>query len=218
MTVTCISTPIRDDLIWFITDRIKTLSNVKKLHRGLLSEDLSVKECPECKISFTDEKCPICGKIGIQKYTGTGKKTIKKKSMSKEGYEFFHDLCENAILNYTTLAVEFTKCPICGEQSTLSEGTINCVPIEIKQDIIPYLNNRSKRYEENGQKELSQEAKTLANLFKNRVSNCTNDGRPSYSWLKNRGYKKSDLVEAGNILQISDKIGYGKKTYKGIEL
>ena len=209
--INCISEPLKEDLFWWVQNRVNTMGDVKKLHRGLLKEEFEVKKCPKCKMSFTDENCPTCGDIGLPEYTSTGKKMIRVKPMSKEGYEIWQEMCDEAIINYTTLGLEFDKCPNC-KGGDGDSGTINCLPFEIKQDIVPYLRHKSKQYNDSGDGKLGTEAGRLADLFQNKVANCTNQGNPSYSWLKRRGFKKSDLVESGNILQV------GKKTYKGLEL
>ena len=211
MTVNCISDPMKEDLFWWIQSRVKTLGDVKRLHRGLLQEEIEVFECPKCKMSYTDEFCPVCNEKGFPKYNTRGQKIVRKKPMTKEGYETWQDMCDEAIVNYTSLGIEFNKCPTCNGESGII-GTINCMPYEIKQDIVPYLRRRGNYYAEAGENKLANEANSLADLFKNKVANCTKQGTPSYSWLKRRGFKKSDLVESGNILQV------GRKTYKGLEL
>jgi len=183
MTVSCIPDEIKDDLVWWMQDRISTLENIKKLHRALLKEE-------EVKWDFDPIK-------------ETQIRRIRKKPMSKEGYEAFHGLCDDAIMNYTNLGLELMKCPSCGaEEFEPLFGTIKCMPREIKTDIAPYLKRRAKQYAEEGKESISTEANKLADLFMNKVANCTGVGTPSYPWLHRRGHKKSDLVEEGNILQI----------------
>jgi len=150
-------------------------------------KDGTVKEFPK----FSQIK----QKDGSYKY----KKIVRKKPMTKEGYEAFHQQVDDAIVNYTSYALELMKCPTCGEGFEELFETIKCMPREIKQDIVPYLRSRAKTYSDTA---LSKEAKTLADLFMNKVANCTDAGQVSYPWLHRRGYKKSDLVSVGNIMQI----------------
>jgi len=183
MTISCISDEIKDDLTWWMQQRISSLENFKKLHRALLNEE-------EIKWDYDPIK-------------KTSVRRVRKKPMSKEGYEAFHGLIDDAITNYTSLGLEFIQCPSCGETDFEPlMGTIQCMPREIKQDVSPYLRGRSKHYAEEGNAKLSEEAGKLADLFMNKVANCTGHGTPSYPWLHRRGFKKSDLVEEGNILQI----------------
>ena len=180
MVVSCISESIKDDLMYWSQDRINTLDNVKKLHRGLLKEEEVNWEYDEIK------------KISVRR--------VRKKPMSREGYEAFKDTIDDAIINYTSFALEFLRCPSCdGEDFEELFETIKCMPREIKQDLVPYLRGRSKTYTDTS---LSAEARALADLFMNRVANCTDAGQISYPWLHRRGYKKSDLVSEGNIMQI----------------
>lgn len=179
MVVSCISDPIKDDLMWWMQNRISTLENVKKLHKDLLKEEEEIWDEDPVKKTMI--------------------KRVRKKPMSKEGYQLFHDTIDDAIMNYTSLGMEFLKCPTCGETGfqELFE-TIKCIPREIKQDLAPYLRRRAKEYDG----ELAEEANRLADLFMNRVANCTDSGNVSYPWLHRRGFKKSDLIAKGNILQL----------------
>lgn len=206
MTVSFISDPIKEDIINWSYKRIRDLEELKKLHRGLLSEELPVFECPTCKMKSTSEICPNCNIKNFQ-YFENGKKVIKKKSMTKEGYEFYHNMIDDAIINFTSLSIEIEKVPS-------DSGTINCLPIEIKQDLCPYLHRRAKSYSDIGKTKLSTEAENLSQVFKNKVASCTPQGIPSYSWLKRRGFTKKDLIESGNILQLPN----GEKIYKGLEM
>ena len=183
MTVHCIVEPIKEDLVWWMQDRISTLENFKKLHPSILKEE-------EVKWEYDNIK-----EIQV--------KRIRKKPMSKEGYQAFRETIDDAIMNYTNLGLEFMKCPTCGDE-TFEElfGTIQCMPHEIKSDVAPYLRGRSKHYDEKGETKTAEECKKLADLFMTKVANCTGKGTPSYPWLHRRGYKKSDLVERGNILQV----------------
>lgn len=209
MVVRCASNELKDDIIFHIQQSINSLENFKNLHRGLLQEELPVKTCPTCGMSFTSKVCPVCGEAGIQKFNKktrngvvTYQKAIKKKPMSKEGYEGFHDMVDDAIIGYTSLSLEIDQIPDCkGEFSPLF-GTIKCLPREIKQDLIPFLRRKAKYYSETGNNELSKEAGKLADVFQNKVCNCTTQGNPSGPWLYRRGFKKKDLVVAGNIQQI----------------
>lgn len=209
MVVRCASDDLKDDIIFHIQKSIASLENFKKLHRGLLQEELSVKECPDCGMSFTSEVCPTCGVKGLQKFTKTTrgdqvfyKKVIRKKAMSKEGYEGFQEQVEDAIVNYTSLNLEIDQIPDCkGEFSPLF-GTIKCLPREIKQDLVPYLRRRVKYYSEMGNDELAKEAGKLADVFQNKVCNCTTQGNPSGPWLYRRGFGKKDLIITGNIQQL----------------
>jgi len=209
LVVRCASDELKDDIIFHIQKSINSLENFKKLHRGLLQEELPVKDCPECGMSFTTNVCPTCGKDGLQKFSKitrngitTYKKIIRKKPMSKEGYEGFHEMVDDAIINYTNLNLEINDIPDCkGEFSPLF-GTIKCLPREIKQDLVPFLRRKVKSYSEMGNEELAKEAGKLAEVFQNKVCNCTTQGNPSGPWLYRRGNVKKDLVIAGNIQQL----------------
>jgi len=181
LVVRCTSDELKDDIIFHIQQSINSLENFKNLHRGLLQEEI-VKWEPDHK--------------------GDMVRRVRKKSMSKEGYEGFQEQVDDAILNYTNLNLEINDIPDCkGEFSPLF-GTIKCLPREIKQDLVPYLRRRVKYYSENGNDELAKEAEKLADAFQNKVCNCTTQGNPSGPWLYRRGFVKKDLVIAGNIQQL----------------
>lgn len=206
MVVDCISEEIQTDIVSWVSKRINDLGNLKKLHHSLLKEELEVKHCPTCDITYTEDRCPVCNGLGKQLYTN-GKKVIRKRRMTKEGQKVFHDMLDDAIVNYSALGLEINSCPECGKKDyEVLFQTLKCIPREVKSDISPYLRNRSKYYEEKGHSNLSDEAKKLSSFFVEKVPNCTREGlsapKPSPSWLRLRGFGKRDLVDKGNISQL----------------
>ena len=85
-----------------------------------------------------------------------------------------------------------------GDTLVENEGKIDCLPREIRMDIVPFLKRKAKEYPD----ETSKEAMELADIIQNRVPSCTMAGRVNNAWLKRRGYSKDDLIVKDNIRQV----------------
>lgn len=119
--------------------------------------------------------------------------------MKKEEYPIaWQGMIDDVIFTYSEI----------GDTLIEGEGKINCLPREIKQDIVPYLKRKAKEYTG----DTAKHTENLADTLQNKVPSCTMAGRVNRQWLKRRGYTKDDLVYKDNIRQV------GKKTYKGLEL
>ena len=119
--------------------------------------------------------------------------------MKKEDYPVaWQGMIDDIIFTYT----EIGNCLIDGE------GKIDCMPREIKQDIVPYIQRKAQQYKDDAAKQ----AEKLAVTLKERVPTCTMAGRVNKTWLKRRGYTKDDLTVKDNIQQV------GKKIFKGLEM
>jgi hypothetical protein len=158
MVVTCISSPVTQDIdIWF-KKRIKELQELSKLHHTLLG-------------------------------------------MNKNDWEqSFHQPVKDLAEFYDYLRTEFNQVPDCAHPVEKLFGTIECLPREVKQDIVPFLKGKAKQYPEM----MSLEVIHLADTLQNKVASCTDSGRPSNQWLRRRGYTKDNLVTRGNIKQVDD--------------
>ncbi len=118
--------------------------------------------------------------------------------MKKTDYPEWQMMIDDIIFTYEGIATTLID----------GEGEIKCMPREIKQDIVPFLKRKAKDYPEDTGRHVIQ----LADTIQNKVPICTARGTPSGSWLKRRGYDRSDLTIKNNIQQV------GKKEYKGLEL
>jgi len=78
------------------------------------------------------------------------------------------------------------------------EGSIRCLPREIKQDIVPYIKRKAVDYSP----EVAKQAIELADTLQNRVPACSGRGTPQGAWLRRRGYTRDDLVVKDNITQV----------------
>jgi hypothetical protein len=122
--------------------------------------------------------------------------------MSKTVWETeFHQPVKDTADFYEQLRTEFNLVPDC-EKAPMEKlfGTIECLPREVKADIIPFLKGKAQRYPSM----YALEVRMLADTLQNKVPICTYAGRPSMQWLRRKGYTKEDLVTRGNIKQVND--------------
>lgn len=132
--------------------------------------------------------------------TELGKLHPSLMGMNKGEGEEFKQIMKDTVDYYESLRMEFGLVPDCGEPLEKLFGTIECIPREIKQDLVPFLKGIAQRLPE----PVALEAKRLAETLQNKVAICTDSGRPSNQWLRRRGYSKDDLVTRGNIRQVNE--------------